>query len=97
MGDDFFSSCGMISVAALENLHLSVTDISDISFLERNKNIKELNLERCQKIKDYSFISKLEKLENLSAATEIIPHELKKSSPMLKKSSPMLKKSSNIC
>ena len=33
--------------------------------LEKNKNIKILNLEYCENIKDYSFISKLEKLENL--------------------------------
>ena len=41
-------------------------DISDISFLEKNKNIKELNLGMCENIKDYSFISNLEKLEYLN-------------------------------
>ena len=32
------------------------TNISDISFLKNNKNIKDLNLEACENIKDYSFI-----------------------------------------
>ena len=50
----------------LENLNLRNTNISYISFLEKNKNIKVLNLEYCRSIKDYSFISNLEKLENLN-------------------------------
>ena len=49
----------------LENLNLSKTNVSDISFIEKNKNIKKLNLEGCIHIKDYLVISKLEKLENL--------------------------------
>ena len=32
----------------LENLRLSNTNISDISFLEKNKNIKELKIEKCK-------------------------------------------------
>ncbi len=40
----------------LENLNISYTYISDISFLEKNRNIKKLNLEGCYKIKDFSFI-----------------------------------------
>ena len=50
----------------LENLNTSFTYISDISFLEKNKNIKELNLYGCKNIKDFSFISQLAKLENLN-------------------------------
>ena len=50
----------------LENLNIYFTNISDISFLEKNKNIKELNLSKCENIEDYSFISNLEKLENLN-------------------------------
>ena len=34
-------------------------------FLVKNKNIKILNLEGCNNIRDYSIISNLEKLENL--------------------------------
>ena len=54
------------SLKKLENLNLGWTSISDISFLEKNTNIKELNFERCEKINDYSIISFLEKLENLN-------------------------------
>ena len=43
----------------LENLNLRYTNISDISFLEKNKNIKELNLKGCDNIKDYSILSNL--------------------------------------
>ena len=50
----------------MENLNLGLTNISDVSFLEKNKNIKELNLFKCENIKDYSIISNLEKLENLN-------------------------------
>ena len=49
----------------LENLDVSNTNISDISFLEKNKIIKELYLYDCKNIKDFTIISKLEKLENL--------------------------------
>ena len=49
----------------LEYLNLYHTNISDISFLEKNKNIKTLDLEGCKNIKDFSFISNLEKLEIL--------------------------------
>jgi len=45
----------------LEKLNLCDTNISDISFLENNKNIKELDLAWGKNIKDYSIISKLEK------------------------------------
>ena len=34
----------------LEYLDYSYTNISDISFLENNKNIKELNLDGCKNI-----------------------------------------------
>jgi len=44
-----------------------VIRIDDISFLEKNKNIKELGLIFCQQIKDFSPISKLERLEILYA------------------------------
>ena len=51
----------------LEKLNFRCTNISDISFLENNKNIKELkltgNLFNPLNIKDYSIISKLDKLE----------------------------------
>ena len=50
----------------LQIISLNFTNISDISFLENNKNIKELNLRECENIKDYSFISHLEKRKNLS-------------------------------
>ena len=56
----------------LENLNISCTYISDISFLEKNKNIKELNLYTCKNIKDFSFISKLEKLEYLNISNTYI-------------------------
>ena len=46
-------------------MNLDGTYISDISFLENNKNIKELNLWKCKNIKDFSIISKLNKLEKL--------------------------------
>ena len=56
----------LISVLeTLENLDVSFTNISDISFLGKNKNIKELNLEGCVNIKDFAPISKLERLEYL--------------------------------
>ena len=46
-------------------MNINSAYISDISFLEKNKNIKKLNLEGCI-IKDYSNISKLKKLENIN-------------------------------
>ena len=42
-----------------------ISNISDIK-LDKYKNLIELNLEGCNNIKDYSFISNLEKLENLN-------------------------------
>ena len=50
----------------LQKLNLGCTYISDISFLDKYKNIKELDLEGCYYIKDYSVVSKLEKLQNLN-------------------------------
>ena len=53
----------------LEVLNLEYSYISEISPLEKNKNIKELNLYKCWKIKkdtDYSFLAKLQKLEKLN-------------------------------
>jgi len=56
----------------LTNLNASNINISDISFLEKNKKLKELNLEFCPFIKDFSPISKLENLEILDVSiTEI--------------------------
>ena len=49
-------------------LSVGWTNISDISFLEKNKNIKELNIDACNNIKDFTSISKLERLEFLSFA-----------------------------
>ena len=50
----------------INNLDLSgCSDLSSISFLEKNNNIKELRLYGCKNIKDFSTISKLEKLEIL--------------------------------
>ena len=46
-----------------EDIETSI--ISNIKF-DKNKNIKELILEGCKNIKDYSFISNLENLENLN-------------------------------
>ena len=41
------------------------SNISNIKF-DKYKDLIELTLEECRNIKDYSFISKLEKLENLN-------------------------------
>ena len=53
----------------LEKLKIAGINLSDISFLESTKNIKELEIGLGMTpeifIKDYSFISKLEKLEKL--------------------------------
>ena len=53
----------------MEKLNIAGINLSDISFLESTKNIKELEigLDKTPEIfiKDYSFISKLEKLEKL--------------------------------
>ena len=51
----------------LEVLQVENTNIIDISFLEKNKNIKELNLNYCKNIKDFKPISILENLEILEA------------------------------
>ena len=51
----------------LEILDVALTDITNISFLEKNRNIKELNLNYCRNITDFSPISKLKKLEILKA------------------------------
>ena len=40
-------------------------NISDITFIENNKNIKNLNLNGCKNIKDFEIISKLKNLEIL--------------------------------
>jgi len=47
----------------LEILYVGDTNISDISFLEKNKNIKELNLNSYENIKDFTPIFKLERLQ----------------------------------
>ena len=52
-------------IERFEDLNVSFTNISDISFIENNKNIKSLDLECCEKIKDFTPISKLERLEFL--------------------------------
>ena len=52
----------------LEYLNVSDTNISDISFLEKNKNIKFFNLHGCKNIKDFTIISKLEKLETFNVS-----------------------------
>ena len=44
--------------------NIEESKISNIKF-DNYKDLIELNLERCENIKDYSFISKLENLENL--------------------------------
>ena len=50
----------------INNLDLSeCSDLTSISFLEKNNNIKELRLNSCKNIKDFSIISKLKKLESL--------------------------------
>ena len=55
-GSQYIKDFSSISkLEKLENLNLSNTNVSDISFLEKNKNIKELNLERCKNIQDYSL------------------------------------------
>ena len=52
----------------LEILDASQTNISNISFLEKNKNIKKLYLIHCKKIKEFTHISKLERLEILDVS-----------------------------
>ena len=47
----------------LEKFTIQKGNICDISFLEKNKDIKELILYSCKNIKDFSVISNLEKLE----------------------------------
>ena len=62
-----------INIAKIINKYTNINDIdlsecsylSSISFLEKNKNIKELRLGGSYYIKDFSIISKLEKLEIL--------------------------------
>ena len=52
--------------ANINNLDLSeCSDLLSISFFEEINNIKELRLDGCYNIKDFSIISKLEKLEIL--------------------------------
>ena len=48
----------------LENLYLSYSNISDISFLKKNKNIKELYMKNCIKFKDFKQISNIRKIRN---------------------------------
>ena len=43
-------------IERLEILNISFTNISDISFLEKNKNIKELNLIDCKNINQNDII-----------------------------------------
>ena len=47
-------------------LDIGDTNISDISFLENNKNVEELRLNNCKFIEDFTPISKLEKIEILA-------------------------------
>ena len=47
------------------------SNILNIKF-DKYKDLIELNLRECENIKDYSFISKLEKLENLNKYLIII-------------------------
>ena len=49
----------------LEILDINSTNISDISFLGRNKNIKVLKLYSCEFIKDFTAISELRRLDIL--------------------------------
>ena len=52
----------------LKSLDVSKTNISDISFLEKNKNIIILNLSYCHNIKDFNLISKLQSFEHLDVS-----------------------------
>ena len=52
----------------LEIIDISNTNISDISFLEKNKKIKELYLNYCEKIIEFKHISKLKRLETLKVS-----------------------------
>ena len=45
--------------------YVEISNISNIKF-DKYKNLIELDLQGCENIKDYSIISKLEKLENLT-------------------------------
>ena len=49
----------------LETFSIACTNISNLSFLDKNKNIKVLEMWRCKKIKDFTPISKLEKNKNI--------------------------------
>ena len=48
----------------LESLNLTKTKVSDLSFLEANKKLRELNIDGCWDIKEITF-PKLEPLEKL--------------------------------
>ena len=52
--------CNQIKKLKIKN---ETSNISKINF-DKYKNLNELDLEGCRNIKDFSFISKLEKLEN---------------------------------
>ena len=54
------------ALGGLEILNIEYRNILDISFLGKNKNIKELELFLRQKIKDFTPISKLARLEILN-------------------------------
>ena len=56
----------IVKYQKLEKINFGKTYISDISFLEKNKNIKELDLYDCTNIKDFIPIAKFQKLEKLN-------------------------------
>ena len=56
--------CNQIKKIKLKE-DIEISKVSNIKF-DKYKNLIELDLNGCENIKDFSFISKLEKLENLN-------------------------------
>ena len=56
--------CNQIKTLKIKEV-IEITKVSHINF-DKYKNVIELDLRECKTIKDYSFISQLEKLENFN-------------------------------
>lgn len=67
MGNYYKDLSPLSKLEKLEDLIVdSNNNIYYISFLEKNKGIKKLNLYNCRTIKDFTPINKVEKLEELN-------------------------------